>query len=385
MFKAESYEGAKLCFPGDLVINTMWAWMSALGVSKYEGIISSSYHVYRLRKGNQLEFDYIDKLLRTWGYNAEYRIRSTGIRPSRLRLYPDKFLTIPIIIPSLEEQRQIIKYIKFKSFQISRLIRAKKRIIELLKEQKQAIINQAVTRGLDPDVKLKPSGVEWLGKIPEHWEVVPLRWNISISSGDFRSGDLIKTEVTSKYTYPVIGGNGVLGYTNEVNTNNGTIIIGRVGALCGNVHYITEPAWITDNALRISEIINFNNEFLAIQLSAMNLNRLSKANAQPLVTGGMIKKQRVVLPSINEQNNIITFIKEKETTFNRTISSIEREISLMQEYRIRLIADVVTGKVDVRDIEVPDVVDEELAIENPDETENIGEATVDAGGEDDDT
>lgn len=178
-----------------------------------------------------------------------------------------------------------------------------------------------------------------------------------IGSGEFRSGNLIRTEKSSDYQYPVIGGNGVLGYTNSNNSEDNLIIIGRVGALCGNVHYVKESAWITDNALRIDDIRKFQPEFLALQLKAMNLNKLSNANAQPLITGGIIKSQKVVFPPLNEQLEILKYIEHKTAAIGKTISRTEREIALMQEYRTRLISDVVTGKIDVRGIEIPDIAD----------------------------
>lgn len=159
MFKAESYQGHKLCYPGDLVINTMWAWMAALGIAKDFGIVSPSYAVYRPKNRSEFVPEFVDHLLRTQVYSSEYWCRSTGIRASRLRLYPEKFLEIPIACPPRSDQSHIVAYIKEKTRMLRRIIRAKKHLVELLNEQKQAIIHHAVTRGLDPNVRLKPSGV----------------------------------------------------------------------------------------------------------------------------------------------------------------------------------------------------------------------------------
>lgn len=176
MFKAESNVGQKLCQPGDLIINTMWAWMSALGVSSYYGIVSPAYAVYRPRSALDYDNYYLDHLLRIEGYRSEYICRSTGIRSSRLRLYPDKCLSMRIICPPLSEQQAVTRFLKAQDHLFRKFTRNKRRLIELLKEQKQCIINQAVTQGLDPNVKLKPSGVEWLGDIPEHWEAWKLKF-----------------------------------------------------------------------------------------------------------------------------------------------------------------------------------------------------------------
>ena len=150
--------------------------MSALGVSSYYGIVSPAYAVYRPRSALDYDNYYLDHLLRIEGYRSEYICRSTGIRSSRLRLYPDKFLSMRIICPPLSEQQAITRFLKAQDHLFRKFTRNKQRLIELLKEQKQNVINQAVTRGLDPNIKIKPSGVAWLGDIPEHWEARKLKF-----------------------------------------------------------------------------------------------------------------------------------------------------------------------------------------------------------------
>lgn len=148
MFMAESYEGSKLCRPGDLVINTMWAWMGACGVSEYQGIVSPSYGVYRPAPGLFVN-SYLDFLARCPAYIAEYTGRSTGITSSRLRLYPDAFLTIPIVRPSLEEQQQIVEAIAVETSTLNRAIRTAEREIELIQEFRTTLISDVVTGKLD--------------------------------------------------------------------------------------------------------------------------------------------------------------------------------------------------------------------------------------------
>ncbi len=183
MFMAESYEGSKLCDVGDIAINTMWAWMSALGVSKYRGLVSPSYGTYRQRKPERFNPTFLDHLIRTDVYRSHYMVNSTGITTSRLRLYPHSFLRLKFICPPHEEQDRIVAFLDQKTAEIDALIAKKQRQIELLDEQKAILINRAVTRGLNPNAKLKPSGIEWIGEIPEHWEVVPLKRNANVQTG----------------------------------------------------------------------------------------------------------------------------------------------------------------------------------------------------------
>ncbi|MDR4504411.1 MAG: restriction endonuclease subunit S [Candidatus Scalindua sp.] len=396
MFKSESYEGSKLCYPDDLVINTMWAWMAALGVSKYKGIVSPSYHVYRLRHKDSLVSEYIDKLLRSWGYAVEYRIRSTGIRPSRLRLYPDKFLTIPICIPSLREQKQIIKYIKFKSSQIARFIRAKKRMIELLKEQKQAIINDAVTGKIDvrtgkPYPKYKPSGVEWLGDVPCDWDIYPLKRCIKSNI------DSLSEKTSSGYEFEYIEINKVksgymIGAPAKINFGNspsrarrkvkrGDTIISTVRTYLRSVLFIDFEK--CDNLIVSTgfSVLSPNNEinprYLGYLLRSDNfIDRVIQNSigvSYPAIADSRLISLKIILPSTYNQSSIVNYIEKETKNIDLAISRTEREINLMQEYRTRLISDVVTGKVDVREIHVPEVAEEDLIIEDITETEALDE------------
>ncbi|MCX5745741.1 MAG: restriction endonuclease subunit S, partial [Proteobacteria bacterium] len=171
MFLAKSNVGHKVCRPDDLVINTLWAWMAALGVSRHAGLVSPAYGVYRPTERGPLLPRFADFLLRTPDYAAEYQRHSTGVNPSRLRLYPDSFLAIPVLVPPVEDQRAIVRFLDWARGRLERAIRAKQHVKALLLEQKQAIIHRAVTRGIDASAVLRPSGVAWLGAIPQHWQV----------------------------------------------------------------------------------------------------------------------------------------------------------------------------------------------------------------------
>lgn len=175
MFMAESNVGHKVCRPGDLVINTLWAWMAALGVTRHSGIVSPAYGVYRPVEGGGILPSYADYLLRTPVYAAEYKRRSTGVNSSRLRLYPEQFLRMPALLPPTEDQTAIVRFLDWANGRLDRAIRAKRKVVALLVEQKQAVVQRAVARGFDPHVSCRPSGDAWLGEVPEHWTV----WRIS--------------------------------------------------------------------------------------------------------------------------------------------------------------------------------------------------------------
>lgn len=163
----------KLVRPGDIAYNKMRAWQGALGSSDFLGIVSPAYVVVRPRAENNSA--YFHYLMRTPIFAKEAERWSYGITSDMWSLRPEHFRLIYTVLPPLEEQAAIVRYLDYADRRIRRTIAAKQKLIKLLQEQKQVIIHQAVTRGLDPNVKLKPSGVEWLGDVPEGWEVVPLK------------------------------------------------------------------------------------------------------------------------------------------------------------------------------------------------------------------
>ena len=176
MFKAESYVGYKLCWPDDLVINSLWAWARGLGLSRYHGIVSSAYGVYRLLPKCKTSSQFIHNLVRSTPFQWELQVRSKGIWVSRLQLTDEAFLGAPFPLPPLPEQTAIVRFLDHTDRRIRRYIRAKQKLIALLEEQRQAIIHQAVTGQIDvrtgqPYPAYKDSGVEWLGDVPAHWEV----------------------------------------------------------------------------------------------------------------------------------------------------------------------------------------------------------------------
>jgi type I restriction enzyme S subunit len=149
MFKAASYVGHKLCRPGDLVVNTMWAWMGALGVSTYSGIISPAYAVYRPRQLKGIVGIYMDGLLRSRPYVSNIICRSTGLRASRLRLYPDEFFRLPIIQPPAKEQERIVERIHAENVELDTAISRLEREIDLLREYRTRLVADVVTGKLD--------------------------------------------------------------------------------------------------------------------------------------------------------------------------------------------------------------------------------------------
>lgn len=371
MFKAESYVGYKLCWPGDLVINSLWAWARGLGVSNYYGIISTAYGVYRPKKSINSRF--IHELVRSIPFHWELRVRSKGVWTSRLQLTDDSFLCAPFPLPPLPEQTAIVRFLDYIDRRVRRYIRAKQKLIKLLEEQKQAIIHRAVTRGLDPDVPLKPSGVEWLGDVPEHWEVKRLK-NVCI----LQRGHDLSNDKFIDGLYPVYGSNGLIGYHTVSTTKAPCITVGRSGSV-GKVNYIETDFWAHNTTLFV--LRNFDNDwkYLYYLLSSLDVKRLSEGSAVPTLNRNYIHQLQVGIPARKEQREVVEYIERSFKNIDLAINSANREIELLREYRTRLIADVVTGKLDVREAaaQLPDEAEELESLDEMDAIGNGGEERAD--------
>ncbi len=250
-------------------------------------------------------------------------------------------------VPPLAAQDAIIRFLDRKTERIDTLIAKKQRMIELLEEKRQVLITQTVTKGLDPNVPMKETGIPWLGDVPEHWGVGALRWYLRVSSGEFLSNDAIDRDRSEHSLYQVIGGNGVSGYSSFTNIRRPMVVVGRVGALCGNVHLVEEPSWVTDNALMIYRWRDFEASYLAFWLRALDLNTYANKTAQPLVTGELVKNQLAILPPRSEQSAIGDYCRRVVQEINDARQRLERQVQILVEYRQSLISAAVTGKIDV--------------------------------------
>lgn len=167
--RAESLEGYKVCYPSDLVMNIMLAWNRAQGVSAHGGIVSPAYAVFELTSA--ILPAYLNYLVRSNEYCLYFKAHSSGVIDSRLRLYPDQFGALHCIFPPLPEQTAIAAFLDRETAKIDALVAEQRRLIDLLREKRQAVISHAVTKGLNPGARMKPSGVDWLGDVLEGWEV----------------------------------------------------------------------------------------------------------------------------------------------------------------------------------------------------------------------
>ncbi|MBK7620845.1 MAG: restriction endonuclease subunit S [Flavobacteriales bacterium] len=312
MFKAKTYVGHKLCWPEDLVINSLWAWGRGLGFSKEHGIISTAYGVYRLREPHKHLWQYLNYTLRSSVYQWELQVRSKGVWKSRLQLTDASFFDMPILMPPKEDAELIVRYLHALDAKVKRYIRTKRTLIARLQEQKQAIIQRAVTRGLDPNAKLKPSGVEWLMAAsyighklcwPEDLVINSL-WAWAKGFGFSKHHGIVSTAYSVYRLRPQY--KRLWRYLD---------VLLRSGAYDWDFTVRSRGVW--------------------------------KSRLQ--LTDSSFLDMRMILPSAKEADEIVEYIRTETKDLDEALSRVNKEIEVLQEYHTRLISDVVTGAVDVRE------------------------------------
>lgn len=363
----------KLVKPGDIAYNKMRAWQGAVGASDYQGIVSPAYVVQRPRNG--VNSDFVHFLFRTPGFAKEAERWSYGITSDMWSLRPEHFKMIYTCVPPLAEQHAIVRFVDHADRRIQRYIRAKQELIALLEEQKQTIFDQAVTGQIDvqtgqPYPSYKQSGVDWVGAVPEHWEVRKLGQlgqffkGVGGTKADevkhgvpcVRYGDLYTTHeffITKSRTYvtkeravdytPIRYGDVLFAGSGET--------IDEIGKSAANL--LSGQACCGGDVIVFRPRKSCNARFLGYATDSWSSSNQKSTMGRGItvmhIYGTTLRYVSVVLPSLKEQNTIVEFLDRTAEKVRRAKTLTQRKIELLQEYRTRLIADVVTGKLDVRE------------------------------------
>jgi type I restriction enzyme, S subunit len=353
MFMAESYEGHKVCHPGDVVVNTMWAWMAALGVSPHVGIVSPSYGIYRPRTTSQFEPQYLDYLLRTEAYRAEYLRNSRGVTTSRLRLYPPDFLKIQFIQPPLDEQRLIVRFLNWHGAKTTQLIRAKQKLIKLLAEEREAVTHNALRLESTQSLSLRvvADRVERQINRLDDQVYTPIGL-FNRGRGIFHKAPTKGAELGDSTFFWIEEGDLVL--SGQFAWEGAIALAGQEDTGCVATHrypvFRGKPNMV-ESAYLLSFFKTGLGHLLLDQHSRGAAGRNRPLNARTLM------KEKIPIPPLPVQERI-TSIVHLET---RLRLAVTKTAELLREYRTRLITDVVTGKLDVR----------EAAAKLPDEPEDM--------------
>ncbi len=361
--------------PGDIVIRTtdLQNDKTSLrtGFVRDRGIITSAYLALSASAGVLPEFGY--QFLNTWDISKAIYGYGSGLRQN---LDFSDFRRMPVSVPPIAEQAAIARFLAWATNRLDRAIGAKRRIIALLQEQKQAIIHRAVTQGLDPSVPLKDSGIPWLGEIPEHWEVRRLRtvvktidqgvsplatgflaegntWGVlksgCVNRGVFRETEHKQLSQSFRIDSSIVVKPGDVLISRACGSPSLVGSVGRVGKL----HY---NLILSDKTFRPNFEVSVDADFMVLAMNSAYYRRQVEqamsgaegmANNLPLSS---LRDFSLAIPPLNEAKSIACAVEKGLAGINVAIASNEQEITLLREYRTRLIADVVTGKLDVREV-----------------------------------
>lgn len=375
----------KLVEPGDIVYNKMRAWQGALGMSLRRGIVSPAYVVMRPKSepGRFLEL-----LMRTPAFAKEAERLSYGITSDMWSLRPEHFKMINFPIAPADEQAAIVKYLGHAHARIDRAIAAKSNLIGLLEEQRQAIIHEAVTRGLDASVPLKDSGIPWLGEIPAHWATSRLKTLISAGPTNGTSPQISEDGELETFSLSAVR-HGVLDVRpgdikfvsasavprqDDYRLRVGDVLLVRGN---GNINLVGRAAEVLEDRphgiypdllIRVRPNAVTDPRFLTMLINSRVVRQQIEVAARTAVgtfkiSGDVVKNLMLVHPGLSEQVAIVRECDSRTTSIRGSIDIARREIELLREFRTRLTSDVVTGQADVREIAatLPELGDEGFA------------------------
>ena len=371
----ESFETYQIVNPGDIVLRTTDLQNDhtslRVGMVRDRGIITSAY--LALRAISEVSPDYGFQFLNVWDSSKAIYGYGSGLRQS---LEFSHFKRMPIAIPPPEEQAAIVRFLDWSNGRLERAIRAKRKVIALLNEQKQAIIHRAVTRGLDPSVSLRPSGIPWLGPIPGHWEIVR---NMSLFAHRVESGveglPVLQVSLRSGITPEALDQFGrpkrLIAdqtkykriYRQDIAYNTMRMWQGAAGV--SPIDGLVSPAYVVLRP-RTGICPDFYDFIFHTDIYKQQVNRQSTgivSDRNRLYWDSFKQMANVALPA-SEQQAIVDFIHLETRDLITAKSSLNREIDFLREYRTRLVADVVTGKLDVREAATR-LPDEELLPDLP--------------------
>lgn len=348
----------KLVTPNDIAYNKMRAWQGAIGLSALRGIVSPAYVVVRPRDRSIVP-RYFHHLFRTPRFAKEAERWSYGITSDMWSLRPEHFKMIYCPLPPAEEQAAIVRFLDWANGRLERAIRAKRKIITLLNEQKQAIIHRAVTRGLDPNAPLKPSGIPWLGDIPAHWEV--LRSKYIFREVDNRSATGEETHLSMSQRFGLIPSSEIQekrlvseSYAGAKLCEKGDLVLNRLKAHLGVFALAPQRGLISPDYTVFRPIRDMEERYFEAVYRTPACRTELRQRAKGIVQGFWrlytddFYDIRIPVPPAAEQRQIISRLDSDLSGINTATSRLEHEITLLREYRTRLTSDVVTGKLDVR-------------------------------------
>lgn len=365
---SEDTSNYKYVKKGNLVINKMKAWQGSLAISNYEGIVSPAYFIYKFTD-DKFESKYFHYLIRSC-YKDEFRRLSGGIREGQWDLSAGGFENTSVLIPSMLEQKRIMKYLDVKCNEIDSIAADKRQQIEILKEYKKSIITEVVTKGLNPDVEMKDSGVKWIDKIPVKWNIGKIKSYVDkVGSGKtpkgddklYTDGDILFLRSQNIYDTGIVLDENPTVITDVIDEEMANTRVkfndvllnitgGSIGRCC--IYDLENKANINQH---VSIIRTKKNKILPAYMHYFWISDLGQTAIKLYQTGGnregmsayAIKNTPIPIMSIQEQNEIINYLDKKCSGIDSIIADKKKQLEILEQYKKSLIYEYVTGKKEV--------------------------------------
>lgn len=378
---SEDMSKYQLVNPGDFVINNQQAWRGSVGISRYKGIVSPAYYIWRPREDNNPY--YMNYLFRDHYIIDQFVLASKGVGSIQRQVYVPYMKRIILSISPREEQNQIVRYLDWQVSKINKLIHGYQRQIKLLEERRQTVIDRAVTKGVRQGRQMHSIQANWMGDIPADWKMIPSK-RLFLESKERKHPDDKPATASQKY--------GIILQEDYMKSENKRIVIATQGLDdwkhvepdnfvislrsfqggierseifgCVTWHYIVllPQKYVVPRYFKW--LLKSKSYIKALQGTSEFIR-----DGQDLRYSNFVKVDLPLIPA-SEQEEIADYIEQETAKIDRAIPVLEKEIELLKEYRTRLISDVVTGQMDVRNVEVPEYTPEEdIAEEAPEEQE----------------
>jgi type I restriction enzyme, S subunit len=343
----------KLVYPGDIVLNSMNVIVGSVGLSKYFGVVSPVYYMLIPTDKND-DVNYFHHMFRGEVFQKSLIGLGNGIlikhsetsgktNTIRMRIPMNKLNQERIPYPTKREQQQISNYLDRKIQQIDELIEKTEQKIELLKEKRTSLINHYVTKGLDPNVEMKDSGVEWVGEIPSGWKFTRLKYLFSLEGG--KDPKHIQNEDGE---FKIYGTGGEVGRGTEFLFDKPSLLLGRKGTI-DKPFVVYEPFWISDVMYYTVQKNQMTPYYLWLMFSLVPFDYYRYGSTQPSMSRVDYENMFFPEPPLQEQQQIVTHLDKETKKIDTLIEKENQRTDLLKEYRQSLISEVVTGKIDVRD------------------------------------
>jgi type I restriction enzyme S subunit len=360
------YSKYQLVYQGDYAMNHMDLLTGFVDISQYDGVTSPDYRVFTLEDKNSNKSYYLYLLQLCYIAKIFYPLGQGAANIGRWRLPSEAFHEFIAPLPNLDEQQKIAQFLDHETAKIDTLIEKQQRLIELLKEKRQAVISHAVTKGLNPNAPMKESGVEWLGDVPEHWEL-PKLIHKTTNIGDGLHSTPQYEDGTGYYFVNgnnLVDGKILIGLTAKevpekdykqhyIKLDSNSVLLSINGTIGNVARYNGEQIILGKSAAYMNCENDLLPEYLMLYLQSSQLQRYFDLE----VTGttifnlslNSIRKMKVCIPPQNEQIQIEKYCVIQKKKYDALVEKANSAIELMQERRTALISAAVTGKIDVRD------------------------------------